>query len=237
MIVGVIPDLHGKDIWKKIVEDKSVRYWVFLGDYLDGRDVSDEAALNNFKEIVEFAKSKEFCKLLYGNHELPYLYPKKGEARCSGTRHAIIPQVHEILHNPINSNYFKSSMDFSNTFLLTHAGVSESWFNNEFEGNKSINISYQLDNPKDKEQFNAMLTVGYCRGGGDLYPGPFWQDKSEFVRPLPGYTQIVGHSRVSAIHKESINGCDIYFTDCLDRKLEYLTFETNTGEVFINIIN
>lgn len=236
MIVGVIPDLHGKDVWKKIVEDKSVRYWIFMGDYLDDSDVSDEAALDNFKEIVEFAKSREFCKLLYGNHELPYLYPKKTEARCSGTRHAIVPQVHEILHNPVNSNYFKNSMLFDN-FLLTHAGVSKSWFDHEFEGNRNVDISYQLDNPKDKAQFNAMFTVSYYRGGGDLYPGPFWQDKSEFVRPLPGYTQIVGHSRVSAIHKENIAGCDIYFTDCLDRKLEYLTFDTKSQEVFINIIN
>lgn len=71
MKIRVIPDVHGHDWWKNLITDiEDLDYVIFLGDYVDEWELSDNIILNNLKDIIEFKKSNiDKVVLLYGNHE------------------------------------------------------------------------------------------------------------------------------------------------------------------------
>ena len=50
----ILGDIHGRDIWKKILEiEEKANIVVFVGDYFDSKDgVSGARQLQNFKEIT-----------------------------------------------------------------------------------------------------------------------------------------------------------------------------------------
>lgn len=74
MKILVLPDMHGRQFWRKPCENVEMYdKIIFLGDYLDPYDfenVSVENAIDNFKEIIEL-KEKHTSKtvLLLGNHK------------------------------------------------------------------------------------------------------------------------------------------------------------------------
>ena len=50
----IIPDIHGRDFWKKAVDSKGYDKIIFLGDYTDPYDfegITEETAVENFKYI------------------------------------------------------------------------------------------------------------------------------------------------------------------------------------------
>jgi len=76
-------------------------------------------------------------------------------------------------------------------------------------------LNYLLD-----EENPVLFDVGYTRGGGFDVGGPFWVDKSKVMyKPVEGYNQIVGHSKVHEIlNFEYKNNTSITFVDVLDKQ-------------------
>lgn len=77
----IIPDTHGLDFWKDAVSKRQDNEKIiFLGDYLDphGGKINKaafEQCFDNLCQILEFKKAnEESCILLFGNHELSYLF-------------------------------------------------------------------------------------------------------------------------------------------------------------------
>ncbi len=70
---NIIGDIHGRDTWKRLVDDNCVN--VFVGDYFDPYlDFTIEELERNFMEIVEYKrKHRKNTVLLYGNHDMDYL--------------------------------------------------------------------------------------------------------------------------------------------------------------------
>lgn len=68
----IIPDLHGKTIWRAIIEKEQPNRIIFLGDYFDCYgEFSAAEQIFNFEEIVRYKRSspdKEVI-LLIGNHK------------------------------------------------------------------------------------------------------------------------------------------------------------------------
>ena len=76
MKILVIPDLHGNDIWEKIVEQEinNVDKIIFLGDYVDSYHLSDDKILLNLRNVITFKiRNKDKVELLLGNHVYLYL--------------------------------------------------------------------------------------------------------------------------------------------------------------------
>ena len=79
MKILVLPDVHGRSFWRKPCQDITTkrRYdkIIFLGDYLDPytfEDISVEEAIDQFKDILLFAKDNPKVVMLLGNHDMPY---------------------------------------------------------------------------------------------------------------------------------------------------------------------
>ena len=51
-----IGDLHGKDIWKKLTMESYDKV-IFIGDYCDSYDTTDEEMVHNLLDIIEYKKS------------------------------------------------------------------------------------------------------------------------------------------------------------------------------------
>ena len=86
-----IGDLHGKDVWKQIInkynQEDDLHKIVFLGDYLDSFDVSKVGQLENLRELIEFKERFPYIvELLIGNHDIQYYLPMSfiDKNRCSG---------------------------------------------------------------------------------------------------------------------------------------------------------
>ena len=80
-----IGDIHGRDIWKQIVETEQPDTVVFVGDYFDSFNIPGIDQIHNFKNIIQWKLDNPQCKvvLLIGNHDFHYM-PEAYNDRYSG---------------------------------------------------------------------------------------------------------------------------------------------------------
>lgn len=187
MNILIIPDVHGRKFWRQALEViNKVNKVVFLGDYLDPYDVTEEEALDEFKAILEFKqKYPDKVILLIGNHDLEYLWPDKFNNTC---RHCY--DVEEKAQELYRNNEFQL-IYIQDNYLFSHAGVTKGWLGY---------VDLTLEDLKILDFDLCKLDyVGWRRGGLDLYPSCVWCDILEFRNDLD-YYQIFGHTQLKSEH-------------------------------------
>ena len=67
----VIGDIHGRTIWKDIIEKENPDKIIFLGDYVSTHDnISSSQQINNLEEILAYKEDNpDKVILLRGNHK------------------------------------------------------------------------------------------------------------------------------------------------------------------------
>ena len=63
MKLVAIGDIHGRDIWKQIVETEQPNTVVFVGDYFDSFDIPGKTQIDNFKNIIQWKHDNPQCKV------------------------------------------------------------------------------------------------------------------------------------------------------------------------------
>ena len=131
----LVPDVHGRTFWKDAIPFvESGATCIFLGDYTDPNtsdNISDVDVLNNFREILSFARThRDRVTLLLGNHDLSYLGDPFGiwtvyaDRFCYNYADVIFEYYNE------NSDLF-SFCAFreigGKPFLFSHAGLHPVW--------------------------------------------------------------------------------------------------------------
>ncbi len=228
MIVGFIGDDHSRGLWKKFIKDESVDHWVLMGDLVDndpGFTAEDDFMIENLQDAIEFKRNNiDKVTLLIGNHSNSYIHMGDISKLCSRYRSSIAMELHDLY--TFNKDCFQNAWQYKNV-VATHAGIQHNWFINEFRGNLNENIAYQLNNPKNKKQYESLFDISYSRGGNKNVGGIFWCNRNELLKPLKGFTQVVGHNRVKEItHFEKKNyNSDVYFVDCLGSVGDFLKLE------------
>ncbi len=222
MKIITIPDLHGKSLWKKL-EVSAYDKIIFLGDYVDSKgEVPDEAEVENLDQII--ALKKQFPQkvvLLIGNHDLHYLhYPA---FRASAFNVKIQPQLTTLFQD--NKAYFQNAFQLGN-HLWTHAGVSQSWYNQHStlfqEMGDSLNLEQKL-HKMGETHLRELAEASPLRGGMSPYGGIFWADQAETRHDyLPLFHQYVGHTKVRDIMVYGDETSSIHYLDCLNSKEDYL---------------
>ena len=208
----VFGDIHGLTFWEKIVDDNPECRYIFLGDYLDPyENIPVRQLIENLRKIIQLKKDRtNDVILLLGNHDLHYIQLKfkpycRYDYTIEGDAHALFLE---------NLHWFTYAYQEGNR-IFTHAGISERWFFNDFNGDANKNIADQLNNPSPA-QLPALHRCGAIRGGARFTVGGiFWADIDELHNPLPGYSQFVGHNRVENLQTHTCNGGEITFCDCL----------------------
>lgn len=213
----LVPDVHGRTFWKDILPfvDECERI-IFLGDYHDPYDyegILPFQSLENFKEILEFAKAHvDKVTLLLGNHDLSY-YGRSGRSDWNVNANRLDYNNYDEMRGLFRENCELFNLltvinmpEENRVFLLSHAGVHPRWVID----NKLINdykvtdtdaktIWMYIDNMfrvNDSRLLMALNDVGVSRGGYCDAGSMVWADCHEFLfSQYTPYTQIFGHTQ------------------------------------------
>lgn len=228
-------DIHGRSVWKKIVEKENPDRVIFIGDYFDSFDVPGVDQIHNFKEIVDFKKaSDKEVVLLVGNHDLHYMH-------IGETYSGFQPRLQFDISTVLSENLEQLQMAYSfDKFLCTHAGVSHVWMNNTF-GMYGWDCENLVEKLNDMFKFKprAFCFSGWDPYGDDVTQSPVWirtqallasnkrRVKENSIKKT--FVQIVGHTEISSIDMKAMNksmGGKYYMIDALHVG-QYLTFDGN----------
>ena len=201
MNILTIGDIHGISTWKEVNPDEYDKI-IFVGDYVDSFDISNLSILNNLKEIIKF-KEDNYDKvvLLYGNHDIQYLYDEESRYKCSGYRPLMAFDLKTIFNE--HKNLFQFAYQIENV-LWTHAGVTRMWADEFLKGVDKTDYATTLNEmAQTKSTLNDLMLVGRSRGGWALTSGPLWADFNRDLKYdyLTGLIQIFGHTEVKEITK------------------------------------
>ena len=208
MKILVLPDIHGRDFWKRACEDiESFDKVIFLGDYFDPYDfegISVATAIENFQEILDLKQfNRDKVELLLGNHDLPDMFDESYNLSHYHCRHS------EENHIKIGNLFLTNAHLFSlscvvDDILFTHAGVQSQWFFETFhsETTDADEISAMVNTLTDSaEGLKKLYKVSGHRGGIDNYGSCVWADVDEMIadsnntsNPLRKIRQVFGHT-------------------------------------------
>jgi len=217
MKIIAIGDTHGRNDWEEIVKKEPADKYVFVGDYFDSYDIGSPEQLLNFDRLIEFKKQNmDKVVLLFGNHDYHYLWAVS--ENYSGFKAYMKPEVAKRLDESIERDLLKMCFVY-NEYLFCHAGVTKTWCdnNNIKVGDIENELNYYL-----KFRPKIFGFSGYDMYGDDITQSPIWvRPKSLLADMIPGYTQIVGHTRVKKIELDH----EIILIDTIEDGGQYLIID------------
>ena len=199
----IIPDVHGRGFWRNAVEKHPDGRFIFLGDYLDpyGHEgVTTEEAFRGLEDIVRFKEEHpDRVTLLWGNHDLHYLYPELMGSRYDFSRAERFGhyfQDHQTLFKMADETEAAGRR-----FLFSHAGVGMEWLRHNFPDLRAEDVNANLLNDLVGHPafLSALADVSAYRGGDKEFGSMVWadvQEQGEDENRLPGIVQVFGHTRM-----------------------------------------
>ena len=230
MKIVVIGDVHGRDKWKKQVQEEADLY-IFIGDYWDSFDIPFEIQKENFLEIVEFyEQNPDKVVLLAGNHDVISYCMDNFYGACSGFQNKDAFKIRNLL-DPLYKNGDIRACKIVEGHIFTHAGVTKEWTERY-----QINLIGKKNIEKEINELFLENLYAFCfqdhpklSGIADGYGNDTFQS-CQWVRPyslmldqIDGFKQVVGHTQQKGVVYNELHG--IYFIDCQESGDEYLTLE------------
>jgi len=228
-----IGDVHGRTVWKDMIELEDPDRVIFIGDYFDSKEIPTLDQISNFEEIVRFQKTsgKEVITLI-GNHDFHY-FPGIEDTTTSGYRKIARIRIQDLIEE--NRANLKIAYRFSN-ILCTHAGVSSDFMDKVFEEDWTTDsiVSDLEDLFRYKPfvyEFGYLIEEGKPVNpyGDDKLQSPIWiRERSLFKsnkeRPIKKeLIQIYGHTGIKKMDiKGKSTGGRYYNIDTLGTSLEYI---------------
>lgn len=202
----IVPDVHGRDFWKKPVLSHPDMPVVFLGDYLDqygDEHISDDQAISIFKEIIALKRSRpESVHVLLGNHDMAYVDPRIGCGRHKWLDEYAIKCIYKDAEDCFDLAY--DQFIGGKRFLFSHAGVSAGWVSlhkDIFHGMPMcaalFDQMYKMPELKDC-MIDILGDVSIARWGEAKFGSMIWADVMEMMCSkmlIPGFVQVFGHSQ------------------------------------------
>lgn len=236
----VIGDIHGRSVWKLIVNMEKPDRVIFIGDYFDSFDIKGLDQLSNFQDIIAYKESGE-CEviMLIGNHDHHY-FPEIGDTGTSGYQNTFAPSIQYIIGENRKHLQMAYQMD---EFLFSHAGVSSAFMDSVFgvygwsvdDITTILNDQFEYK-PKTFEfgmavNMNKMFNLD--PKGDDEEQSPIWIRpkslmKANYDTLRKQVIQVVGHTQVREIDtKGSSTGNRYWFIDCLGTSGQYMIINDN----------
>ncbi len=201
--IAIIPDTHGMKFWRDALCVLPEGHLVFLGDYLDPYEDEDgttnEDAYLNLLDIIDLKKCHpETVSLLWGNHDLHYLYKNLKGSRYDYTNAIRFNQL--FWQNQDCFQFAEEAVVCSKRYLFTHAGVGRKWAGQVFKKFENIAPTADELNELAKSHYfiEALGAIPYLRGGWSEYGSMVWADCREQLNEENQYKDIVqvfGHTQ------------------------------------------
>lgn len=217
----VIGDIHGRTIWKDILDKEQPDKVIFLGDYID--NISSVKQLRNLLEILDLKEyNPNDTVLLRGNHCMDMLGYYWAECYHPGPK--VMPK------DSLKSRFLSLTqwiyIDEELKTVFSHAGISEYWLKEVAK----LNSIYDINNQEPSEIFGFWSDNPRDVYGDSKTQPPTW------IRPpilceynIKGWDQVIGHTRTykGIVSKAAKYNQNIWLCDTL-RDKEYLVI--NNGE-------
>jgi len=199
---NIIGDIHGMDLWKQMVDDSLTN--VFVGDFFDpySRSTTFEFCKENYLEIIDYKKRNPATIILWGNHELHYLFHGIIDETYSRFWYGHEDEIRTLLEE--NSSYFNGiAYSIGNKYLVTHAGVSRYWYKRwlgEYDGHTPDDVAEQLNNLWDinPKAFSVKANRINSFDENGLTDSPLWMRSWLLERcnlfEDNNYYQVFGHT-------------------------------------------
>jgi predicted phosphodiesterase len=219
----ILGDLHGDLELYKQVREKFSEPLVLLGDYLDSFRYSRLSQLELMKLVLEDVEAGR-TEALLGNHELSYMNP---DMRCSGFSSSFRQDLeYQGILARMRKHLKMFIYDEEAAILLTHAGLTR--HNMKYvPTDEEFDIVEWLTEKAKLPQYNGPIyDIGESRGGSDRFGGILWCDWLWDFVPVPGITQIFGHTAVSGPTRKGDEHEGIGWNiDCLQYSYQFLEVE------------
>lgn len=225
----ILGDIHGRTLWKDIVDLEQPDLTIFLGDYVSTHDhsVTEQMQIDNLENILQYKEANpDKVIMLRGNHDTQHLGYYWAE--CSG----FFPKVGEYMFS--NKERFLKNTQWIHVIdnvVFSHAGISSKWMKNS-----------HIDNPLDINKLEPPELFGFTPDTMfDVY-GESETQPPTWIRPtslahccIDGYDQVIGHTpvkKLTNISKVSLHNRNVFLCDCLGTSHEYLIFNPESEERF-----
>ena len=244
MKILTIGDVHGRTLWQDMINKEQPDQVIFLGDYLDSFDIPWDKQLSNLLNIQAYKKANlDTCTLLIGNHCCPYL--TGGDTGVSGYQQIAGHHYRMVMDEMYKDQHIQACTTIGD-YLFIHAGFTKQWaksygvrednpedMNDLFYQNmKPFEFQHgpRVDDPNAAPSYRAISSTG-----DNVWQSPTW------VRPMslkqaavPGWNQVVGHTRENKILiEETTNKDKVYFCDTQDGIGDYLVIIDGVPEIHI----
>ena len=230
MKIVTISDVHGRDKWKKQVQEEADLY-IFIGDYWDSFDIPFEIQKENFIEILEFYKENpDKVVLLCGNHDWVSYGMENFYGACSGFQNKYAFEIRDLM-KPLYENGEVLVCKIIDGYIFSHAGVTKDWCERY-----GINILSTHNLEKEINELFQKNLKAFCFQdppygfnnrsgyGDDTWQSLLWvRPYSLMLNQIDGFKQVVGHTQQKGIVYNEMHG--IYFVDCQESSDEFLILE------------
>jgi hypothetical protein len=189
--VVFIGDIHGRTIWKKILDlEPDADRYIFFGDYFDPYEpIPFEVQAQNFRDIINLkAQLGERVVLLVGNHDYHYYADVRPYSRYDFGNAGTIKSLLKVNMDALQIAYQFGSI------LCSHAGVSATWLDIWFpEGWMWQGIDKKINSLHDEKPEAFDYYEGDMSGcGDDERQGPLWIRPSALSDGV--FVQFIGHT-------------------------------------------
>jgi len=195
---------------------------VMLGDLTDSAHRTTRDQIRLLHLVLREMSYGATC--LWGNHDLSYLFPDR--FKCSGYSRNKRDRFRSLYRKVWRHENFRPFLWLGDEqILVTHAGLAPSLVP---EGCSPVTFLQDLK----IEEFIAhpqLLQPGQHSGGREPTGGITWLRKEESRLPLPGITQIVGHTPHEHAHYDSTR--NTWYIDTLEASRDILLL--NNGELTV----
>lgn len=235
----VIGDIHGRSLWKKIIEQEQPSRVIFIGDYFDSFNISGLDQIHNFKEIIEYKKLNPNVEvvMLIGNHDYHY-FQGIGDRGTSGFQRNLFFSINQVIEE--NKTHMQLSYKMGN-ILFTHAGVSSVFMDCVARNIWDIRSISDMLNDVFKYRpltfdFGKYAKEYTDETGDDIYQSPIWIRPQSLIHSNKDtqleekLIQIVGHTSFNEI--KTIDG-KYWFIDCLHSETSQYLLINSKHEIFI----
>ena len=216
MKTDIVGDIHGRTIWKDILEKEQPDRVVFLGDYVSTHDnIDSQQQIDNLMEILAAKEEKpQKFVLLRGNHDLQHL--GYWWAECSGFDR----KVKEFMDDGLFYGRFLEDTQWvyvlqvgDERVVCSHAGISKVWMEQN-----NIHTPSDINLEPASSIFSFTPASFFDMDGNSISQPCVWIRPSALIEcAVPGYTQIVGHTPIKKLYQHKIKDTanSIWFCDTL----------------------
>ena len=219
----VIGDIHGRSIYRDIIEKESPDQVIFLGDFASSHhNISPEKQIEEFDWVINYKQQHPNTIILRGNHDTEAMGYYWAECYPKAYGYDMWAERKQIWLD--NTQWVYIDEDLKTIF--SHAGVSQIWMDNS-----RIKSVYEINNLEPSELFGFTPESLFDNFGNSVTQPPTWIRPQSLCKcNVREWDQVVGHTQVTTdiinIRKATKKNRNIWLCDALDMS-KYLIIDDN----------